>query len=103
MYAHYKKLHETKIPPSAIFAYEAIYVIADAVERAKSTDREAVREALAKTDLKNHVLPQGPIVFGSDGQNVNAQAAITQVLKGNIEVVWPAEYAQSEFVFPAPS
>ena len=34
---------------------------------------------------------------------MNARAAITQVLKGNIEVVWPAEYAQSEFVFPAPS
>jgi len=78
-------------------------VIANAVERAKTTDREVVREALAKTDIKDHVLPQGPIVFGPDGQNVNAQAAITQVLKGNIEVVWPAEYAQSEFVFPAPS
>ncbi len=103
MYAHYKKLHDTKMPPSAIFAYEAIYVIADAVDRAKSSDREAVRAALAKTDLKDHVLPQGPIKFGADGQNVNAQAAITQVLKGKIEVVWPAEYAQSEFVFPAPS
>ncbi len=103
MYAHYKKLHDTKMPPSAIFAYEAIYVIADAVERAKSTDREAVRAALAKTDLKDHVLPQGPIKFGGDGQNVNAQAAITQVLKGKIEVVWPADYAQSGFVFPAPS
>ena len=103
MYAHYKKLHDAKMPPSAIFAYEAIQVIADAVERAKSTDREAVREALTKTNLKDHVLPQGPIVFGSNGQNENAQAAITQVLKGNIEVVWPAEYAQSKFVFPAPS
>ena len=102
MDAHYQELYDNKIPPSAIFAYEAIYVIADAVERAKSTDREAVREALAKTDLKEHVLPQGPIVFGPDGQNVNAQAAITQVLKGQIEVVWPAEYAQSEVVFPVP-
>ena len=78
-------------------------MIADAVQRAKSTDREAVREALTKTDLKDHVLPQGPIVFGSDGQNKNAQAAITQVLKGKIEVVWPADYAQSKFVYPAPS
>lgn len=103
MYAHYNKLHGTKIPPSAIFAYEAIYVIADAVERAKSTDREVVREALTKTNMADHVLPQGPIVFGSNGQNENAQAAITQVLKGKINVVWPAEYGQSDFVFPAPS
>ena len=103
MYANYDKLHGTKMPPSAIFAYEAIYVIADAVARAKSTDREAVRDALAKTNMTDHVLPQGPIVFGADGQNENAQAAVTQVLNGNIDVVWPAEYGQSKFVFPAPS
>ena len=103
MYANYDKLHNTKMAPSAIFAYEAIYVIADAVARAKSTDREAVREALTKTNMTDHVLPQGPITFGPDGQNVNAQAAITQVLRGKIIVVWPTEYSQSNFVFPAPS
>ena len=75
MFGHYQALHGTKIAPSAIFAYEAIYVIADAVERAQSRDREAIRDALSKTDIKNHVLPQGPIIFGADGQNKNAQAA----------------------------
>jgi len=101
MFGHYKALHDTKIAPSAIFAYEAIYVIADAVERAQSTDREAIRDALTKTDIKDHVLPQGPIIFGADGQNKNAQAAITQVQKGQIKVVWPVKYAEAEPVFPA--
>ena len=103
MFGHYEVLHGTKMPPSAIFAYEAIYVIADALERAKSTDREAVRNAMAKTNLADHVLPQGPIVFGADGQNKNAQAAVTQVLDGQIKVVWPFKYAESDFVFPQPS
>lgn len=101
MFGHYQALHGTKIAPSAIFAYEAIYVIADAVERAQSRDREAIRDALSKTDIKNHVLPQGPIIFGADGQNKNAQAAITQVQKGQIKVVWPVKYAEAEPVFPA--
>jgi branched-chain amino acid transport system substrate-binding protein len=103
MFDHYQSLHDTKMAPSAIFAYEAIYVIADAIERAKSTDREAVREALSNTDIKDHVLPQGPIVFGPDGQNQNAQAAVTQILDGKIKVVWPSQYAEADVVFPVPA
>jgi len=103
MLTHYQSLYGQKMPPSAVFAYEPIYVIADALERAKSTDREALREALAKTNLKKHVLPQGPIVFGADGQNKNAQIALTQILGGRIKVVWPKQYAEAKLVFPMPT
>jgi len=103
MLTHYQSLYGQKMPPSAVFAYEPVYVIADALERAKSTDREALREALAKTNLKKHVLPQGPIVFGADGQNKNAQIALTQVLGGRIKVVWPEQYAEAKLVFPMPT
>lgn len=103
MFAHYQALYGQKIPPSAVFAYQPVYVIADALERAKSTDREALREALAKTNLKEHVLPQAPIVFGADGQNKNAHIALTQVLGGRIKVVWPKQYAEAKLVFPMPS
>jgi len=78
-------------------------VLADALERAKSTNREAVREALSKTDLKDHILPQGPIVFGPDGQNKNAQAAMMQILGGKIVTVWPEAYADAKYVFPQPA
>lgn len=103
MLGHYQSLYGHKMPPSAVFAYEPVYVIADALERAKSTDREALRKALAKTNLKKHVLPQGPIVFDADGQNKNAQIALTQVLGGRIKVVWPEQYAEAKLVFPMPS
>lgn len=103
MFDHYQALYGQKIPPSAVFAYEPVYVIADALERAKSTDREALRKALAETNLKKHVLPQGPIVFGADGQNKNAQIALTQVLGSRIKVVWPEQYAEAKLVFPMPS
>jgi branched-chain amino acid transport system substrate-binding protein len=103
MFDHYQALYDHKIPPSAVFAYQPIYVIADALERARSTNREAIREALANTNLKAHVLPQGPIVFDATGQNKNAQIALTQVLGGKIKVVWPEQYAEGKLVFPVPS
>ncbi len=99
-FANYKKAFGTDMGSSTVFAYQPIYVLADALERAKSTDREALRDALAKTELKEHILPQGPIVFGPDGQNKNAAAAMMQVLDGQIKVVWPSAYAEAKPVFP---
>jgi branched-chain amino acid transport system substrate-binding protein len=89
--------------PSTVFSYQPVYVLADALERAKSTDREAVREALSKTNLAEHILPQGPIVFGPDGQNKNAQAAMMQILGGKIVTVWPETYAEGKCIFPQPA
>ncbi len=62
-----------------------------------------MRDALAKTNMKDHILPQGPIVFGPDGQNTNAQAAMMQILGGKIVVVWPDQYSEAKVVFPQPA
>jgi branched-chain amino acid transport system substrate-binding protein len=101
-FANYKKAYGTDMGASTVFSYQAVYVIADALERAGSTDREAIRDALAKTNMTNHILPQGPIVFGPGGQNTNATAAVTQVQGGSIKVVWPEKYAEAKPVFPVP-
>jgi branched-chain amino acid transport system substrate-binding protein len=101
-FAHYREVFGADMGPSTVFAYQPVYVLADALERAKSTKPDAVRDALAKTNIQEHILPQGPIVFGPDGQNKNAQAAMMQVLEGKIVVVWPAQYSESKFVFPHP-
>jgi len=102
-FENYKAAYGTDMGPSTVFAYQPVYVLADALERAKSTNREAIREALAKTDMTNHILPQGPIQFGPDGQNKNAQAAMMQILGGKIVVVWPEKYAEAKYVFPHPA
>jgi branched-chain amino acid transport system substrate-binding protein len=100
---HYRESFGADMGPSTVFAYQPVYVLADALERAKSAKPDDVREALAATDIKDHILPQGPIVFGPDGQNKNAQAAMMQVLGGKIVVVWPAQYSEANFVFPHPA
>jgi len=85
-----------------VYGYQPVPVIADAVERAKSTDPEAIREALTQTNFTRHILPQGPIVFGPDGQNKNASTLLMQILNKKIEEVWPKEYATAKVVFPHP-
>ena len=53
-------------------------VLRDALERAGNADRAKLREALAATNLADHILPQGPIQFDKTGENANAQSALLQ-------------------------
>ncbi|UZG44393.1 ABC transporter substrate-binding protein [Caldimonas thermodepolymerans] len=76
----------------------AVYVIADALERAKSSDRQALRDALAATDIT-----AGPalftgyqrIKFDEQGQNTFAHGVISQNLGGKRLTIWPAENRMS--------
>jgi branched-chain amino acid transport system substrate-binding protein len=99
-FARYRKQFNEEMGPSTVFAYQPVYVLKDALERAASRDRDVVRDALAKTRLERHILPQGPIQFDATGQNANARAAVMQVLGGDVKVVWPAPYAEGKPVFP---
>ncbi|AZN71905.1 ABC transporter substrate-binding protein [Georhizobium profundi] len=83
-------------------AYNAVAFLADAIERAGSTEKEAVIEALNGSTWDNHGMPYGPTEI-VNGQNQGAQAVNTQVQSGRIEVVLPAEFASAEAVFPMPS
>jgi len=98
--AGFKAKYGSEMSPSMVYAYSPVAVIADAIERAGSLDRKAIRAAVAKTHLTEHILPQGPIEFDDEGQNVNATPLLMQVLKGNIEVVWPKKYATADLIFP---
>jgi branched-chain amino acid transport system substrate-binding protein len=60
----YRKAFGTPPGPSTVEAYDAVNVALDAVKRAGSTDHEAVRQAIAGTDL---AAMSGPLSFGPDG------------------------------------
>lgn len=86
----------------AVYAYTATKVLADAIERAGSADREKIKEALVATSYKDHILPQGPIKFDEKGENINAQAVMIQIQDGTHKVVMPDDYAEAKPVFPQP-
>ena len=80
-------------------AYNAVAFLADAIERAGSTDPDAINAALASSTWANHGMPYGPTKM-VNGQNEGAQPVNTQVQKGEIEVIYPEEFASAETVFP---
>jgi len=82
--------------------YDAALVLIDALERAGTTDPVKLRDAIAKTSLKEHVMPGGPIEFDSTGQNSNALATLQQVQKREVKLVLPKEYSNAEPVYPIP-
>jgi branched-chain amino acid transport system substrate-binding protein len=84
-----------------IFGYFAMRLLVDAMERAKSADKEKVIDALSTSTFGSGILTYGPTKF-VDGQNVNAHATAQQVQKGDIHVVWPEQFADATAVFPRP-
>ena len=79
--------------------YTAMTLLADAIERAKSTDRAAIIDALTKSTFSNHIMPYGATQF-VNGQNMGAQPLMTQVVKGDIKVIIPRDYREVEPIFP---
>lgn len=81
--------------------YAATMLLADSLERARSAQREQVIEALASSSFSGHFMPYGPTRF-VNGQNTGAQPLLTQVVDGDIKVVFPNAYRQVDAVFPLP-
>ena len=85
----------------AMLSYQAIQVIADALERAGSADPADVRAALADTNIADHYMAYpGPIAFDETGENINAQPVLMQVVGGAVQQVYPIELRETDPVFP---
>ena len=88
-------------PPSqAAQSAAAVYVFADALERAQSLDAEKVRDAIAATDL---VTFYGPIKFDEAGASIAQRKILTQIIDGRYVVVAPEGAGGQEPVIPRPA
>ncbi len=82
--------------------YTAMTLLADALERAASSDRAAINASLASSTFKDHMMPYGQTHF-VNGQNTGAQPLLTQVVGNDIRVVLPPDYREVAPVFPLKS
>jgi len=98
----YKKVMGHDLPMNAALSYTLIYVLADALERAKSYNKEKLVEALRKTYFKNHFLCGGAVAFGEDGQCLNDFNTTQQILNGRLQNILPEKYQTAKAIFPAP-
>ena len=108
-YKFYPKEHEVE-------GYGVIYILADALKRAKLTgklegDREAIRQALLKTDMTTVF---GKVKFGNyagplgdkyTNQNIYSpeHSVLAQWKGGKLLNVYPKSNAEIDYVFPDPS
>ena len=78
-------------------AYAAVQILADAITRAGSLDRDAIRDAIAATDMDTMV---GPVTFNEDGTG-NVLTVINQWQAGKQVLIWPPEQPVAPMIYPA--
>jgi branched-chain amino acid transport system substrate-binding protein len=82
------------------YTFEAILIVADACKRAKSTNVQALTEAIRQTELKSRMMIGGPIKFNAKGQVEGNLSACIQNQGQKPVVVLPAAAAEAKPVFP---
>jgi branched-chain amino acid transport system substrate-binding protein len=71
----------------------ATVILQNAIEKAGSTDKSKVRDALAKTDVMTFY---GPVKFSANGMNQGRDLPIIQVQDKQIKVLAPADIKNGE-------
>jgi branched-chain amino acid transport system substrate-binding protein len=87
-------------------AYVCVQVLADAVARAGTLDRDKIRDAIAATNMMTIM---GRVRFNPDGTanmynpdgKINAIGAMSQWIKGKQQLIWPSDLATAPFAYPA--
>jgi branched-chain amino acid transport system substrate-binding protein len=82
--------------------FMGLLLLADAIDRAKSTDGEKIRAALAATDLPGErtIMPWKRIKFDENGQNNDADPVLLQWTGGRFVTIFPAQAAIAEAIWP---
>ncbi|MDH6257282.1 ABC transporter substrate-binding protein [Bradyrhizobium sp. BR13661] len=82
--------------------FMAMIVIADAINRAKSTDGEKIRDAMAATDIPGEqtIMPWKRVKFDDMGQNNDADPVLLQYIGGKFVTIFPSQAAVAEAVWP---
>ncbi len=98
----YKAAHGSYPSYHGALAYSSLFVIADALSRAKAMTADDIRDAMAATDMDTAF---GHAKFENKNgyQNQNfAETLALQVINGKHETIWPEKFASAKYVFPIP-
>lgn len=85
------------VPYQAAQSSAAVYAFKDAFERAGTLDKQAVRDAIAATDLMTFY---GRIKFSEAGNNIAKPMVLRQIQDGKYNVVAPPKFASHELQYP---
>ncbi len=82
--------------------FMALIVLADAINRAKSTEGEKIRAALAATEIPGEqtIMPWKRVKFDEMGQNNDADPVLLQYIGGKFVTISPPQAAVAEATWP---
>jgi branched-chain amino acid transport system substrate-binding protein len=82
--------------------FMALILMADAINRAKSTDGEKIRDALAATDIPGEqtIMPWKRVKYDEAGQNNDADPVLLQYVGGKFVTIFPPQAAVAEATWP---
>lgn len=86
-------------------SFTGFMTLVDAINRAGSTDPEAIRKALVATNIPGDqlIMTWEGIKFDENGQNTHVKAIIVQLQGGKYYTVWPWETATHDVIYPIPA
>jgi branched-chain amino acid transport system substrate-binding protein len=75
--------------------FTAFLVLADALNRAGSTDPAKLQAALVATDVPGNmtIMPWKGVKFDATGQNIEGTPVIQEIVDGKYMTVWPFDLA----------
>ena len=104
--ALFKKKYGIDMSENAARSFAAPFVFADAINRARTTESEAVVKALLATNIPGSevIYPWKGIQFDPKShQNVHARGILVQIQNQNYVTVWPFDSAAAGVIWPFPA
>ena len=103
--ALYVKRHGKDLYDFPARGFTGFMTLLDAINRAGSTDPEAIRKALVATNIPGDqlIMTWEGIKFDETGQNTLVKAIITQLVGGKYYTVWPFDIATRDVLYPIPA
>jgi len=85
-------------------AHTAMMTLYYAIEEAGSTDKDAIRDALAniKVSPEKIIMTWDGVQFDENGQNILGTPCIVQIQDQEFRSVYPYDIASSQLQFPMP-
>lgn len=99
----FQKKFGRPMPDTAVGSFTAAYTLFDAMNRAKSLMPDAIREALAATDLPKEevIMPSWDgVKFDEKHQNIKVKPIMIQVQQGKFVTVFPDNVQRAKPIYP---
>jgi branched-chain amino acid transport system substrate-binding protein len=100
----YNSRYKANFTGNSSRTFTGLMALADAINRAGSTEPEAIRKALAETNIPGDkiIMPWKGIKFDAAGQNMYGSGILVQIIDGKYNTVWPFDLAARDLIWPMP-